>query len=157
MRVRPAPLINTASQRGQGGQSFHFRTDWCRRGPVHKEQRGTLRSVGIRPGTQRQQVVRALADCLFFWGGGGVEKEADISYPTYFYSPEVVPQHYTALTVLLGAFTASGLLHDLLAVLTHRKKDHVQVQRKNKQGATETLLWWTRKGPSLKGSPCLPG
>lgn len=86
-----------------------------------------------------------------------MEKEADISYPTYFYSPEAVPQHYTALSALLGAFTASGLLQDLLAVLTHSKKDHVQVQRKNRQGATETLLWWTRKGPSLKGSPCPQG
>lgn len=73
------------------------------------KSRGTPQSVWIRPGTQRQQAVRALADSLF-WGRSGVEKEAGISYPTYFYSPEAVPQHYTALTALLGAFTASGLL-----------------------------------------------
>lgn len=97
----PAHLINTAS-RGQGGQSFHFRMDWGGKGPVHKEQGGSPQSVGVQPGTQRQQVVQALADCLSPDGRGD---QACISYPTF--TPEAVPQHHTALTALLGAFSAS--------------------------------------------------
>lgn len=85
--------------------SFHFRMDWGRRGPVHKGQGGTARSVGIQPGTQSQQVVWVLADCL--------------SKGPYLLSlPGSGPQHCTDCTI----------------------GDHVQVQRRHRQGATETLL-----------------
>lgn len=44
-----------------------------------------------------------------------------------------VPQHYTALTALLGHLQPrASLLHDILADLAHSKKDHVQVHRKNR-------------------------
>lgn len=106
----PAPLINTASQQGQGGQSFHLKMDWDRRDPVHKEQRGTLpQSKGVQPGIQRQQVADASRLSSVWERGWGWGSRQSIAYPTYFCSPEAVPQHSTALTALLGALIASRL------------------------------------------------